>query len=549
MKKLLPGEDRLGTQGTIYRDRQGHAITKIYWEYQRKWFFRELYWLLKLQDCPYTPKILSYDEKTHSITMEYVGPDLLDLSNPEKEIPGDWNVQVSRIYEALREVGCSHNDITPHNMTLYNGQLYLIDFSLATSINEKPEQVFGARTLKYLGQFFKPEIGVFDDKFALHDCIQYILKTGRWALISEDTGKPYTELQTVVIWGKSSRAILKKVKDFINKDHAVVGVHPFVWSEENKVSNLSRFYSTFLGKGSNKYKLSDLHKSDELILLTYTVNNPTIIKTESNKRVNQSAWRVKTSTRDLYGYKIHASNDRYEAERDLNLFFGLNSKEYLEKYKNEPLFGEEETVEKRDLMGAHGWTDVFEMLKVLEPTPYCVLRNFDDFPRLDEEHPDIDLLVSNREEAALLLNAVKVHDTPRVQYKTTINGSVVYLDLREVGDGYFDCKWQTRLLDDRRFCTDKKFFIPSETNHFFSLLYHAFVHKGKLSSEYRAKLKQLARTGNVKGVCLVHSDWIYTDNEALKELLGTYMKHNVYQIVQPEDPTVGFFRLDYISST
>ena len=548
MQKLHPGSDRLGTQARIHRNRHGQVITKVYWEHQRKWYYRELYWMLKLQECRYTPKVLSYDEATYTITMEYVGPDLYDLEDPGKEIPEDWQVQIDRIYEALRAAGCSHNDITPDNLTVYKEQLYLIDFSLATAINENPEQVFGKRTLNYLGEFHKPHTGIFDDRYSLKDSIHYVLKGGRWAPISKVTGKPYIEVNTLVVWGEDSKGIVEGVKTRISKTHSVLGIHPFKWSEENKVSNLSRFYGTFLGKGSDKYKLSELDRTGELTLIVYTVNDPSILKTEENKRVNKASWQLKTALREEYGYKIHASNHQYEAARDLNLFFGLRPKEYLEKYKGEPFFGEEESVKVGDLMGASGWSDVFEMLKVLESTPYCVLRNFDDFPNLDEEHPDIDLLVLNREEAALLLNAVRVHDSPRVQYKTTINGATVYLDLREVGDGYFDCKWQSRLLEDRQRCAEKGFFIPSETNHFFSLLYHAIVHKGGLSVEYQAKLEQLAKSGKVLGVCFSHSRWIWGDIEALKELLGTYMKQYVYQTVQPEDPTVGVFRLDYISS-
>ena len=548
MQKLHPGSERLGTQARIHRDRQGHSVTKIYWEHQRKWYYRELYWLLKLQDSPYTPKIISYDEATYTITMEYVGPDLQDLENPGKALPMDWQSQIDRIYKDLRKVGCSHNDITPVNITVYKEQLYLIDFSLATGVNENPEQLFGKRTLKYLGEFFKPQIGIFDDKFSLKDSIHYVLKCGRWAPIGKKPGTRTADLNTLVVWGKDSNDTLQDVKTQISKTHTVIGVHHLSWTEEHKVSNLSRFYSTFLGKGSDKYKMSELDQTGEFTLLTYTISDPTISRTSENKRVTDAAWKLKTTLREKYGYKIHASNHRYEAARDLNLIFGLTPQEYLLKYKQEPFFGEEDSVEVRDLMGASGWSNVFEMLKVLESTPYCVLRNFDDFPKLDEEHPDIDLLVTNKEEAALLLNAVKVHDTPRVQYKTLIGGVTVYLDLREVGDGYFDCKWQSRLMEDRQRCPEKGFFIPSETNHFFSLLYHAIVHKGGLSLEYQAKLEQLVKSGKVTGVCFAHSGWIWNDVEALKELLGTYMKQYVYQTVQPEDPTVGFFRLDYISS-
>ena len=363
MQKLLPGSERLGTQARVHRDRQGHAVTKIYWEHQRKWYYRELYWLLKLQDCPYTPKVIAYDEATSTITMEYVGVDLYDLADPRKELPEDWKVQIHRIYKSLRAVGCSHNDITPSNMTLHKGQLYLIDFSLATGVNENPEQVFGRRTMNYLGDFHKPTTGTFDDKYSLRDSIHYIMKVGRWAPISKDTGEPYSEVNTLIVWGEDSNDILEKVTTQVSKTHAILGIHPFKWTEENRVANLSRLYSTFLGKGSPKYKLSELDQTGRLTLITYTVTDPAVGRTAENKRVNEASWALKRSLREKYGYKIHASNHQYEASRDLKLFFGLKPREYLAKYKEDPFFGEEERVETRDLIGASGWSDVFEMLR------------------------------------------------------------------------------------------------------------------------------------------------------------------------------------------
>ena len=162
---------------------------------------------------------------------------------------------------------------------------------------------------------------------------------------------------------------------------------------------------------------------------------------------------------------------------------------------------------------------------------YVVLRNFGSFPYEYDltEHGDIDFLVSDLEEAAHVLNARKVFpESYRVHYSINVNGSSVPIDLRSLDDEYYDPYWSRDILQSRVF--NCGFFIPNDEQHFYSLLYHALIHKKILSEDYNATLKSLA--GNI-GLDT------YSSEEAL-EILNKFMRDKNYLYTRPEDQSVYF---------
>ena len=114
-----------------------------------------------------------------------------------------------------------------------------------------------------------------------------------------------------------------------------------------------------------------------------------------------------------------------------------------------------------------------------ETLPYVVLRNFEKLPNeyISNEHGDIDLLVKDLNQTIYKTNAIKVHkDANRVHYKINIAGKYVYFDFRCVGDNYYDENWQINILKNR-IKSAGGFYIPSNEDHFYSLIYHALIHK------------------------------------------------------------------------
>ena len=57
-----------------------------------------------------------------------------------------------------------------------------------------------------------------------------------------------------------------------------------------------------------------------------------------------------------------------------------------------------------------------------------------------------------------------------------INDKVVKLDVRYVGDGYFDTNWQKNILNNRKYY--KGFYVPNKENFIYAIIYHIVYHKG-----------------------------------------------------------------------
>ena len=148
-------------------------------------------------------------------------------------------------------------------------------------------------------------------------------------------------------------------------------------------------------------------------------------------------------------------------------------------------------------MARYVWENIEEMFAALHNAKckYVILRNYEE---IDAEnfytsgHADIDFLTKDSK-----CFAQAIHAFPRfisddgIHYLVNIGGTEVVLDVRSVGDGYYDCKWENMILSKRSFF-DKRFYIPDEENAYYSLVYHAILQKQELSEEYLGRLNRMA---------------------------------------------------------
>lgn len=121
---------------------------------------------------------------------------------------------------------------------------------------------------------------------------------------------------------------------------------------------------------------------------------------------------------------------------------------------------------------------------------YIVLRNHEDLLKTDflKNHPDIDFLCENS--VAFLKEAKafpRVKKKDKVHFQVRIGNETVPIDVREVGDDYYDAAWETAMLETRVLYRDFCY-IPDPENYYYSLCYHALLQKHSLSEEYRNKL-------------------------------------------------------------
>jgi len=147
---------------------------------------------------------------------------------------------------------------------------------------------------------------------------------------------------------------------------------------------------------------------------------------------------------------------------------------------------------------------------------YVVLRNYQGYPTLPaEEHPDVDILTDDYYAVKRIIDG----DNPfrpsyedggyRVHNYVKVGGDDVGFDIRHIGDNYYDTDFENRILRNR--IRHKNFWIPCDHDHYFALLYHDLVHKGRKRDIGWEPL----------------DEWVYK---------------NAYQYVKPNDTSVGYHR-------
>lgn len=311
------------------------------------------------------------------------------------------------------------------------------------------------------------------------------------------------------------------------------------WSKEHFSRNLSRFYGQKLPDGSHKER--HCGTGDFLIVIVLDCK-PRYGSRETSKgcaTVNVNSFDAKMKYRQWTGggHRVHASNTPQEARHDLALLLGQDAEEYI---SNRMAWHGQIIKRREDLVGADGWKSFSELLYVLNKTiDYVVLRNFRGMPNhcVTVDHGDVDLQVSDKGEAVNIVNGNSIfRQSYRVHYAVSIGASNIAFDFRYVGDQYYDARWQNKILENR-VMHQNGFYVPDLENYFFSLLYHALVHKKEISKDYADRLRDMAITLNYEAF----------DIEDPKAFLDEFMTQNGYRYVDPMDLSV-FFNAEVVGN-
>jgi 2-polyprenyl-3-methyl-5-hydroxy-6-metoxy-1,4-benzoquinol methylase len=346
------------------------------------------------------------------------------------------------------------------------------------------------------------------------------------------------EIHIFIVWGNASQFFSRIIDDITH--HVIIKkVLSVTWDPNLFSENLTRFYGQNLPAGCDK----EIHVGNapfHLIIVEDT--KPTYAQrdtTKGNVSVNTNIFDLKQKYRLMTGggHKIHATNNPVESKHDIWLLLGEDSNKFSQVSNWDGKISET----KKDLIGANGWrsmADLFNTLNCL--VTYVVLRNFECLPDVHhmDTHGDIDLLVESLEEIIFITNAEKVFpEDNRVHFYIKINHVNVPFDFRYVGDNYYDVNFQLNILNDRKFA-DGGYFKPSNENYFYSLLYHALIHKPKLTEEYAGRISKLSSEIGIDFKC-------QESNGA--RLLAAFMYQHDYEFVQPIDSSV-HYRDDIASS-
>lgn len=167
---------------------------------------------------------------------------------------------------------------------------------------------------------------------------------------------------------------------------------------------------------------------------------------------------------------------------------------------------------------------------------WIVMRNFETMPNEIniDEHLDVDVLVNDYYLIKRILDGTSATNKTyedgkgRILNYVIIDNKQVLFDFRHVGDNYYDKTLQQDMLKTR-IKHPNGFYIPNNKYHLYSLIYHAVIHKKKISETYLNVFKKYK----------LKDDEINRKN--LIKKLDIFMKNNGYKYVKPE-PSVGYYR-------
>lgn len=179
------------------------------------------------------------------------------------------------------------------------------------------------------------------------------------------------------------------------------------------------------------------------------------------------------------------------------------------------------------------WSSVQDIFTALNNAGcvYAVLRNYECMASGDpfiNGHDDIDVICNNLKLVRNILGVRRRFLFPYVNsYYARFKDHHVNVDIRFIGDGYYDEFWEKEMLANRVLFNDC-IYVLDPINYFYSLAYHALLQKEYVSDDYQEKLLSMAQ--RLKITC--------KSVQELPQILDTYMRVNGYYYTITKDPGI-----------
>ena len=345
------------------------------------------------------------------------------------------------------------------------------------------------------------------------------------------------ELHLIVLW-HNARSKEKEILDDIKNNLTVKAVYEIKWTPSLVAENFSRFYGVKLPPNSGKEK--DVGTGPFLLVIVQD-DKPEYEFMETSRGheyINKNIFSLKLKYRSwVGGSRVHTTNTPKEMNHDATLLLGQNYQD-LEKSLPARWDGKIQKL-NRDISGAKGWKDLSELFYTLNATiDYLVLRNYEVLPEnfKSDLHGDIDILTDDYQNLKFLVNAVPVFPEHfRVHHYTYVSKQKVFFDFRYLGDSYYCDEFEQDLLKNK-VLNDKGIYIPSDEYYFYSLIYHALVHKKKIATDYYDKIGDLfVKLGLDKQYDIHKYDSPF---DLYFQLLEKFMYNHHYTFGKPVDHSV-----------
>lgn len=291
--------------------------------------------------------------------------------------------------------------------------------------------------------------------------------------------------------------------------------HPFILIKKIKMKKLeekqkiiSKFYNLYVNdfRGSTDFNIYIIKDTNPVYDYRKT--------TKGNRRVNINLFDLKTSLRKITGgHKIHATDNIQETKDNLKVL------DLYDKFYNDKKFD--------------SLQDAFYELNKYSNLKWVVMRNFDDFVDGD----DIDFLTDDYFYFMRVLDTIEKpkggifnsvsNGGKSVRNYIKVGKKDIPIDIRYLGDNFYDRKFQQDMLNTR-IKHPNGFYIPNKEMHMYSLIYHAIIHKPKISDTYIKVFKQYG----------LKDSEINKNN--LKYILDYWLQNKGYSYCKPER-SVGYF--------
>lgn len=357
-------------------------------------------------------------------------------------------------------------------------------------------------------------------------------------------------IHIMIIWSEAMNYKDKIIED-LRSNFKILDLFFIKWENNLFMENYTIFYAHSLkelDRSSLEKVLTDkiLHcGTDKFTVVIFQDENPHYSnrQTSNGKRlVNTNVFDKKNLYREWTGggHRIHASDDEWETNKDLTLLLGKNIKDYLKNNSFQTFY---ERTYLQNCVGVNGYHSIQELFYVLNNTiKYVVLRNFDCIPEkyTIEGHGDIDLLVEDKNYITYLTLANPIFNKSyRVYHTININKENIPFDFRYIGDNYYDSFWEEHIINNRQI-KKNLFYIPNDEDLFYSLLYHAYIQKWDVKSDYIKKLHELGKNINIQ---------FYSNIKYAISLLDIFMKRRNYEYIKPKDLSVAYNERNIALST
>ena len=119
------------------------------------------------------------------------------------------------------------------------------------------------------------------------------------------------------------------------------------------------------------------------------------------------------------------------------------------------------------------------------------------------------------------------------------------LDLRYIGDKYYDPAWTIDILRTR-VLEKLNIYRPSDDHYFYMLIYHALLQKSHFSDHYQSRIKSLSSDLNI--LWKIESLGVSDFRELLLKTLDSFLQQNNYVYTYTADSYVNTTNVNKLSS-